>query len=44
MEVKTLLREFSWVWGKDIDIDSNIDWEVQIFLALLALFITFLKI
>ena len=28
MEVKTLLRELSRVWGKDIDEDYDIDWEV----------------
>ncbi len=28
MEVKTLLGELSRVWGKDIDDDYDIDWEV----------------
>ncbi len=28
MEVKTLLRELAKVWGKDIDEDQDIDWEV----------------
>ena len=28
MEVKTLLRELARVWGKDIDEDYDIDWEV----------------
>ena len=28
MEVKTLLRELVRVWGKDIDEDQDIDWEV----------------
>ena len=28
MEVKTLLRELARVWGKDIDDDYDIDWEV----------------
>ena len=28
MEVKTLLRELARVWGKDIDEDFDIDWEV----------------
>ena len=28
MEVKTLLRELAMVWGKDIDEDYEIDWEV----------------
>jgi len=28
MEVKTLLRELVRVWGKDIDDDFHIDWEV----------------
>ncbi len=28
MEVKTLLRELAKVWGKDIDDDYDIDWEV----------------
>ena len=28
MEVKTLLRELARVWGKDIDEDYEIDWEV----------------
>ena len=28
MEVKTLLRELPRVWGKDIDEDFDIDWEV----------------
>ena len=28
MEVKTLLRELARVWGKDIDEDQDIDWEV----------------
>ena len=28
MEVKTLLRELARVWEKDIDDDSDIDWEV----------------
>ena len=28
MEVKNLLRELARVWGKDIDGDYDIDWEV----------------
>ena len=28
MEVKTLLRELARVWGKDIDEDYDMDWEV----------------
>ena len=28
MEVKTLLWELARVWGKDIDEDYDIDWEV----------------
>ena len=28
MEVKTLLRELARVWGKDIDDEYDIDWEV----------------
>ena len=28
MEVKTLLRELARVWGKDLDDDYDIDWEV----------------
>ena len=28
MEVKTILRELARVWGKDIDEDYEIDWEV----------------
>ena len=28
MEVKTLLRELTRVWEKDIDEDYDIDWEV----------------
>ena len=28
MEVKTLLRELARGWGKDIDEDFDIDWEV----------------
>ena len=28
MEVKSLLRELARVWGKDIDEDYDIDWEV----------------
>ena len=28
MEVKILLRELARVWGKDIDDDYDIDWEV----------------
>ena len=28
MEVKTLLKELARVWGKDIDDDYDINWEV----------------
>ena len=28
MEIKTLLRELARVWGKDIDDNYDIDWEV----------------